>query len=234
MKRAIVFVALLFVLALSACSAEPATVEVTRIVTQQPEIWEVTRLVWVEVPVTRIVELTPEIPEVEDTRIVRIEGKTEVEVTRVVERVVTATPEPTVEPTPTVEEQASSPVLSTGSGLLSAMKGVRNDLVAFGGMLDGASTWSAQTIVELYDNITGAPEFNVTGESATLQGAYDSYRSAISLFTVNARDLVQHARDFLASGDDSSSVPYQQWGMARQAVNDAQDILNPAIDSLEG
>ncbi len=100
MKKAIIFVAVLFVIMFTACSTEPKTIEVTRIVRVEhvPALLpvaevtrlvetvrvvevpvEVTRMVWVEVPVevTRIIEV--EVP-VEVTREITLVA----EVTRVV------------------------------------------------------------------------------------------------------------------------------------------------------
>ncbi|MHC4464436.1 MAG: hypothetical protein ACYS30_23850, partial [Planctomycetota bacterium] len=78
MNRAIVLVSLLVVLVLAACSAEPETAEVTRVVTEISEL-EVTREI--EVEVTRIIEV-----EVDVTREVKVE------IIQVIEIPVTTTP----------------------------------------------------------------------------------------------------------------------------------------------
>jgi hypothetical protein len=74
MRSAIRCVAIVFLFTLLSCSAEPETIEVTRVVTETEEV-EVTRLV--EVEVTRLVE-------VQVTRPVEVEVTRPVEVTRIV------------------------------------------------------------------------------------------------------------------------------------------------------
>ena len=100
MKRAISCILLLSVLLLVACSSEPETVEVTRVVTEISEI-EVTRLV----EATREVEITEEV-EVEVTREVEVTVEVrevyEVEVTRVSIRMVTPRFTATPKNTPTI------------------------------------------------------------------------------------------------------------------------------------
>lgn len=221
MKTVTIFVVFLFSCALISCGGQPESVEVTKIV-------EVTRLVpeYIEVEITVPVEYTKEV-------VVR----SEVEVTRLVEveKIITATPLPTEEINPalTPTEQPSPTYISVRGSLLSSMKAVRENLRDLGGMLDGSGSMSAQSVVEIYDSVEAAPDFNVTGESSTVQAAYTNYRSAISIFLTGSRDLALHARDFLASGAEGSSIPFQQWGVARQSINDALDKLNPAIESLE-
>jgi hypothetical protein len=223
MKKAMV--ALCVLLALAACSSEPETVEVTRLV-EVPV--EVTRQVEVTVEVTHIVEVQSEVTRlVEATRLVEVP----IEVTRVVtiEEVVTATPRPT----PTIGTQVSDPAVSNPVSLIVAIESVRDDLVEFAGMMDSEGSWSASRIVELYDRIAAAPEFGVAGMSPVEQNAYNNYRSAVANFTLSTRDLAQHARDFLASGEEGSSIPFQQWGPARQAINSALDLLHQALQTLE-
>ena len=212
------------------CASEPVSVEVTSVV-------EVPIVITIEVPVdvtrivTEFVEVKVTVP-IEVTKEVIVTS--EVEVTRevVVEKIVTATPTSTAEPSPTKESSAgSNPPAS--SALLQSMRKVRDLLNEMGGIIDGTGSMSAQRIVDIYDTIASSPEYNVTGSSVAVQNAYSSYRSAISIYTTSARDLALHARDFLASDSDGSSIPFQQWGVARQSINDALNHLNPAIDSLE-
>jgi len=230
MKKVIAYAVLMLVFVLTACGAESETVEVT---VEVPV--EVTRIVSevAEVEVTRVVT---EVVEVEVTRLFEVE----VEVTRVVEveKLITATPKPTDEIIPTATPTSPPityeiPVNRISDSLLISMKTVRGDLRDLGGMLDGTSSMSAQRIVEIYDRVNASPTYDVTGENLTVQTAHANYRSAVSIFTTSSRDLALHAKDFLASGADSSSIPFQQWGVARQSINNALDILNPAIESLE-
>jgi hypothetical protein len=234
MKRTLGIVILLSLLVLVACSAGPETVEVTRVV---PSIVEVTRIVTEveEVEVTRLIEVPVEIP-------VEVPVTTEVEVTRLVEVeiIVTAVVFPTATPsaTPTaMPPTAAGQPSTTGSSLLQAMINVQSNLVTFGGFVDAAvrgDSIPCSETVATYDRVATAPEFNVAGSNATMQNAYNNYRAAVSVFTTSARDMTQNCRDFLAGGSTSTSIPFQQWGAARQGVNDAQDLLNPAIQSLQG
>lgn len=102
MKRAVVFIPLLFIVYLVACSAEPETVEITRVITEISEV-EVTR----EVEVQSEVEVTREV-EVEVTREVEVEVTREVEITRVTFKFITPAATPTPKNTPTVTPTPSN------------------------------------------------------------------------------------------------------------------------------
>lgn len=218
---------LALLLVLVACASEPETVPVTRVVTEQ-----------VEVEVTRVMEVT-RVVEVEVTREVEVMQ----EVTRVVESVVTATPEPTEAATATsmptevpTSPAASAPAATGQSQLLSTMNALRRDIEQFGGMIDGAvnsGVISCQDVVDLYDKIAAYPTLNVTGSGDVVQNAHSSYRQAVSIFTNGAQGMTQNCRDFLVN-PTPGTIPFQQWGAARQQVNTALEILNPAIRSLEG
>ena len=215
---------------LVACSAEPETVEVTRVIQSTVEVTRVITEIE-EIEVTRLIEVQVEVP-------VEVPVTTEVEVTRLVEveKIVTATPEPTTEPTATVTTTAGQ-TSTTGSSLLQAMNNVQGNLVAYGGFVDAAVRGDAipcGETVEAYDRVATAPEFNIAGSNATMQNAYNNYRAAVAVFASSARDMTQNCRDLIAGGSERSSIPFQQWGAARQGVNDAQDLLNPAIQSLQG
>lgn len=227
-------IAFLIVGFLVGCSGEP------EIVVEQIEI---TRVVTEEVPVTVIVENTVE---VDVTRLVEIEKEVEIEieVTRLVERVVTATPSPTREPTatpvpsPTLTpspQPTAPPSPDITAALLESMNSLRRNLEVFGGLIDVAlntGTIKAQEVVDLYDLTVAAPTYDVTWSSDSVQNAYNSYRTAVDIFAAGARDMAQNCRDFLAGG--GGTIPFQQWGVARQRVNDALDVLIPAIEILEG
>lgn len=93
-------------------------------------------------------------------------------------------------------------------------------------------TISAQAVVDLYDLTVAAPTYDVSGSSDRVQNAYHNYRTAVEVFAAGARDMTQNCRDYLAGG--SGGIPFQQWGVARQRVNDALEVLNPAIENLQG
>jgi hypothetical protein len=224
MKRILVIAALVLVSTLVACSNEPEII----VVTVEVPI-EVTRIVSevAEVEVTRVVEKTVE---VEVTR--------EVMVTSIVELIVTAThtPTPDITPTPTqtaTPQEVTAPQPPSTPSLLQTMRSIRRDMESYGGLIDAALRGDpvpCATIVEIYDRIARAPTMTV---GSNQQNAYNSYRASLEMFLTGTRDMTQNCRDFLARGDGAGTIPFQQWGLARQKVNDALDILIPVIVSLE-
>jgi len=215
------------------------------VATQTPVVETIEETVVVEMPVTVEVLVTQEvIQELEVTREVMVE----VEVTRIVEQIVTATPAPTEPPTATpttaptytpasqvAPQPTAPPVASVAEQLLTAMQTARDQMLSFGGMIDqaiGQGFIDCQEVVNVYDAIAAAPTFNVAGTSQTTQFGYGAYRQAIDVFANGTWDMTQNCRDFLVN-PSGGSIPFQQWGAARQAVNNATDILSPAISSME-
>ena len=148
----------------------------------------------------------------------------------------TATPRVTNTPVATATPLPTETPASIRGSLLSSMQVARNNMVQFGGLIDQAvnsGSIDCNVVVNLYDTISRSPTYSTAGEGATVVNAYNAYRSAIATFTEGARDMTQNCRDFLASGG-AGSIPFQQWGFARQQVNVALDIINPAIQSLGG
>jgi hypothetical protein len=228
MKKLLMLMMISFLLA--SCSSEPETIEVTRVVTEIDEV-EVTRMV----EVTRLIESEiTRVVEVEVTR--EVEVAVESEVTRLVEVVVTATPVPVPEATSTTEAAASQESQSAPSvGMLQAMYNVRSSLETIGGYIDAAlrgDSVPCDSTIKIYDRVANAPTFSTGGNPVT-ENAYNNYRNAVSLFTVGSRDLVQNCRDLIAGPDESGTIPFQQWGMSRQSVNDALDAIHVAIQILE-
>jgi serine protease Do len=139
-------------------------------------------------------------------------------------------------PTPTAAGPAPTATAagSITASLRQAMLNVKTDLERAGGQIDqavGSGTINCTDVVNTYDRIVRAPTFNTSGSSATVRNAYDSYRAAVGIFSNGAKDMAQNCRDFLAN-PAGGSIPFQQWGNARQSVNNALDRLNPAIQSL--
>jgi hypothetical protein len=232
MKKSKLFAgALLGALLLVACAgSETVTVRETvevPVTVQVVEEVEVTRQV--EVEVTRQVEVTR-----------AIEVTREMEVTRIVEREVTAVPTDTPVPTETpVPPQATAvpatPTVDVSATLLQTMIATRLNMQDFGGLIDKAlrdGVINCQTVVDTYDAIAGAQTYDVGGGSDVTQNAYNGYRAAVDIFATGARDMAQNCRDFLAN-PASGSIPFQQWGLARQSVNEAIDALHAAIQVLE-
>ena len=236
LKVRIVFAASIALLLLAACGtatppAAPPPVEV-------PVTVEVTRIVEVQAEVT--VEVPVEVP-VEVTRIVEVQAEVTVEVpvevTRLVE--VTATPEPTPTPEPTA---VPAPTTTAANGntnqtagfsdanLLDSMNTLRSNLLELGGMLDSRMVY-CDVWLEKFDRIAGLPTYDTTNANDTSKWAYGQYRAAIDTFKAAANDMTQNARNNCQRG---GSIPYQQGGMARQGINQATDILQPAIKALGG
>ncbi|MBN1956289.1 MAG: hypothetical protein JW900_14750 [Anaerolineae bacterium] len=171
----------------------------------------------------------------------------------------TYTPEPTntptPEPTPTLTSTPVPPPTETatatatpagppptavprdvGSQLLGTLRTKRTQIERFGGLIDVAvrQGWiDCQDVVDSYDAIVAAPTYNVSGSSSTVQNAYASYQQAVYIFSSGAANMTQNCRDFLAN-PEGGSIPFQQWGVARQEVNNALNVLIAAINLLEG
>jgi len=149
----------------------------------------------------------------------------------------TATPvPPTATPVPPTPTPTATPAPRTGTVLLGAMRATRKQMEEYGGWIDrglrGESVLARET-VNLYDAVAGVPTLDMSGSNEVLRWAYDCYRRAIDAFLVGVGDMDRGSRLFLASGKESDGIPFQQWGAARQAINDALAILIPAIDRLE-
>jgi len=115
------------------------------------------------------------------------------------------------------------------------MVNTRTAFEHFGGMIDvalGRGYVSCQEVVDRFDQLAASPTYDVTGQDSNVQAAYNQYRQAVATFTQGARDMAQNCRDFLAN-PRPGSIPFQQWGVARQRVNDAIGILNAAIPLIQ-
>jgi hypothetical protein len=102
----------------------------------------------------------------------------------------------------------------------------------FGGLIDSALRQGAincEDVVNEYLTIASAPRF----DSGSLAGPYQTYRTAVDLFSAKSRDIYQNCADFLAN-PSGGSIPFQQWGAARQSVNEAVDLLRQAIVATGG
>lgn len=213
---AILFSSLLI---LSACSAEPETIIETVVV-------EYTREVPVTVEVTRRVESTIEvIQEIEVTR------ELPVEVTRLVEIVVTATPEPTPEPTleptaalapdtgPSAAATSVPPqdidltsILFDATHQVTEQCGVITDMfrnVCTQGSFNSSGTAPIQCsrLVENYEAIRDAPVFNVSEENQELLNVYSLYRAAVEASTERLAILYEECRTQHA-GEAETTIHY--------------------------
>ncbi len=165
----------------------------------------------------------------------------------------TPTPEPTDTPAPTDTSEptnTSTPVptatntfvpvtlaptatfTSPAPDFLAIVTTVKRQVEGFGGMIDGAlgqGFINCEDVVNQYLTIAGAPQFDPGG----LAGPYQTYRAAVDLFSARSHDIYQNCADFLAD-PSGGSIPFQQWGAARQSVNEAVDLLRQAIVAAGG
>ena len=151
------------------------------------------------------------------------------------EEVAVATPTTAAPPAgaTTVPAPPPPPATNVNDDLLASMKSVRRDITNMGGMIDNAVNTgyvNCQNVIDTYVRVRDAPSYsNLSGVAVS---AHTDYRSAINTFTNGARDMYQNCVDFIASGG-GGSIPFQQWGRARQSVDQALAVLNPAIERLE-
>ena len=118
------------------------------------------------------------------------------------------------------------------------MHNTNQQLLEFGSLIDEAvrsGVLRCQSTVDLYDAIIAdAPTYDMSGYDAVTQRAYDHYRQTVDVFENGAWDMVHACHDYLNSEpDEKGFIPFQQWGLARQRVNDAGELVNQAIRWLE-
>ena len=147
----------------------------------------------------------------------------------------TATFTPTATFTNTFVPVTPAPIAtftSPASDFLTTVSTVKRQMEGFGGLIDSALRQGAincEDVVNQYLTIASAPQFDPGG----LAGPYQTYRAAVDLFSANSHDIYQNCADFLAD-PSSGSIPFQQWGAARQSVNEAVDLLRQAIVATGG
>ena len=171
--------------------------------------------------------------EVEVTRVVEVE----VEVTAVPTETPPATPTNTPLPTSSAPLPTATPEVNLQDELLASMTQVRNNINAYGGMIDGAlrsGVISCQDIVNTYDAVKNAPTYDTTNANDLVKNAYPAYRNAIDVFVNGSRDMSENCRSFLANPSQAGGIDAQQWSLARLEVGTAVDIIQPAILSLGG
>ena len=107
----------------------------------------------------------------------------------------------------------------------------------FGGQIDAAlrgDSFSCLDAVVTYDTVAAAPTFDVAGTDLDIQNAYGQYRASIDIFMNGTRDMVGNCRELITGDKESTTIPFQQWGLARQEVDSAIGVLSPAIVLLGG
>jgi hypothetical protein len=89
-----------------------------------------------------------------------------------------------------------------------------------------------EIIVAAYGRIANPPGVNVNGADPLMVNANATHQAAISTFVNGAANLVEACRAFI--GDPNLSIGPLAFGLARQAVSDAVNMLIPAIQQLQG
>jgi len=238
MTRFWLFIFALLVALLAGCGSSQDAIDLAVCQTQIAAPTSTTAIVTVVETVP--VETTREIPV---TRIVETEVEVTREVTRLVEveRIVTATPTPTLEatstPTPTSTPSQPPPVVqpatTSKASLLTAMRTTREDIGTYGYLIDEAldrGYIQCDEVVDTYNRVVNAPVFS--NLPSDLQPAHGSYRAAIDIIRNEGVDLAGLCQD-LINGTRDQPISSFIWTRARTAVNDALDVLEPAIRSLE-
>lgn len=243
MKR-ILISTLFAILILAACFRAP-TVQVQRV--------EVTRIVEIPVTVISEVEATRFVPL---TRLVpvtfEVTREREIEVTRIVDKVIIVAPSPTVTPiktptAPVTEFEENEPDLPAplGSELLATMINVRNNMQSYGFHIDSGIAngyLNCPAIIALHDRVAAAPPYDIAGSGPTVQNSYYSYQDAISIFLQGVNPLTQNCRqnpsNSICIGPNQARgcngfIPEIQWSTARAIIIDADDGLSVAITNLD-
>ena len=215
---------LLFI-SLVGCNLVRQNLEVTRVV-ERPV--EVTRVVEVIQEVTRVVEVPVEVTRVVLEK-VPVTVEVTVEVTRIVEEDANRkpTPEPTDTPIPATEP-AATPTLRAFTptalpvGPSSAEVAVQMDglLRSMGGMIDSAlrsGTLLCDEWVASWDVYMALPAVGPETQVA---------RALLLEFS----EMTDNCRGFLESGG-GNTIPFQQWGTIRQAINEALEVIRPLVEA---
>jgi hypothetical protein len=206
------------------CNLVRQNLEVTRVVETQVEV---TRVVEVIQEVTRVVEVPVEV-----TRVVQEKVPVTVEVTVEVTRIVgdnvkeSPTPEPTDTPPPPTES-AATPTLRpftptaqpSGPSDADAAKQMDGLLRSMGGMIDTALRSGALNCTEWvasWDAFMALPAAGAQTQFA---------RAALLAFG----EMTDNCRNTVVSGE-GNTIPFQQWGNIRQAINDALETIRPLVE----
>lgn len=94
------------------------------------------------------------------------------------------------------------------------------------------SITDCENIVAAYGRITNPPTIDLTGADDTVINANASLQAATSTVGSGAANLVEACQAFI--GDPNLTIGPLAFGLARQAVTDAINILIPPIQQLQG
>jgi hypothetical protein len=231
-RAALYLIIVVLLLCAAACTSEPQVIIETVIVQETVEVpvtAEVTRRVEVLLEVTK---------EVEVTRLVTVEIP--VIETRIVEKMVTPTPEPSATPTATPEAQPAAaqqpPPAAAPTGSVSAMMAAGRTLRdlnnAIRGEIHGSGSGSCQTILNIYNTALVLPDFDMSGEAPEVQSAYADYRNGLAAFLDAVDDLADGCQNAI-DNQANFQIPSLLWTDTIGKLNHALNLSSRSFESLE-
>ena len=119
--------------------------------------------------------------------------------------------------------------------LLSSLTSLRKEVVAITYDVGTVACRRSHdnSILNHYESIIVYPTYDVSHASPSVQSAYDNYGQAIAIVTSSNRDLYQNCLDWLAKGSPQEYISSLTWMTARQGVDQALQLIIPAINLLE-
>ena len=254
MKMKVLLTLILFIV-VTACTAEPETIVQTVVVESTVEV-PVTVEVTTQVEVTRQVEVT-----VETVREVEVTREVALEVTRLVETVVTATPIPTEEvaaqspaaqsPAATAapanaasqsEAPAPAPVGGVAASLLQSTQAAAENVgqitdhlnhACRTGMSSGLGKLNCGELVRLSDAVVNAPTYNVSGSAQAVQEAYGQYRWAIDTFAASETLLLVGECRTSHAGEAETEISSTTGCSLGSQQREPRNALNTAVNTLQ-
>lgn len=217
---------LAFLLAATLAACKPNEVEVTRI-----EILE-----------RRVIERV--VVTVEVTRIQRLIETPKPTFDSLVPSSSNATPQPSASPSPvpdapTPEKPISaatamppSSARQTGESLLAAIKDTEQTTLALIQALNSDPLPIGQ-IIELYDQLGGAPAFTIPDGEDILQSVHVRYRGQIDFVRAQATDLYAHMAKIQSGEADNTKINPIHLSLARDAASAGASTVQGLIREME-
>jgi len=87
--------------------------------------------------------------------------------------------------------------------------------------------------IELYDEITALPEFDVAGQDPIVTRAHGQYRWAIDKVQATSRNLILDCEDFMTTGLERRRVPRLTSTTSREGLVHAMEALHEVVGWLE-
>jgi len=106
-----------------------------------------------------------------------------------------------------------------------------------GGLIDNAlqrtGSISCLAVMNIYERVALAPEYNVSGSAAEVQSAYNSYREGIAYFVNITGPMTENCRSVLQDPEGGGVITHFQWSIARRGVTEAVAIIAPGTQLLQ-